>query len=103
MITYRRTEKDTNECDTSGNPSFYSRGRAPGMVENHLTRSSRDAWRGPGLVEKRAHHDHETQGDAQVLGYKRQARRSLRVISVEGWSVKPLNLLLCLRDANDVE
>ena len=58
---------------------------------------SQDWWK------KRSYENHETQDDGQVLGYKRQARRPPRVISAQVWSVKPLNLLLCHRDANDDE
>ena len=65
----------------------------------------------------RLHHPHESTGWVRIggekdhtritrlrmMGYKRQARGPPRVISAEVWSVKPLNLLLCPRDANDVE
>ena len=74
-------------------------------MENHLTRSSRDAWRGAGLAEKRSHHDHKRRVDGQVLGYKRQTRLEVRVIQPrdQSWNVKPPNPLRCHRDANDVE
>ena len=50
------------------------------MVENHLTRSSRDPWRGAGLVEKRSHHHHERRVNAQVMGYIRRERIEVRLI-----------------------
>ena len=74
-------------------------------MENHLTRSSRDVWRGAGLVEKRLHRDHERRVDGQVMGYISHGVGEVRVIQPrdQSWSVKPLSQPLYPLDANEVE
>ena len=74
-------------------------------MENNITRSSRDAWSGTGLVEKPSHYDHEMRVNGQVMGYIRHGVGEVGVIrrSEYSWSVKPPNQPLYPLDANDVE